>query len=91
MAVACAGRRKHLEADHGRSYQRAFAAQRSSAPGAPRQAVSGLESQEAAIISDGYRASLAPKEVKVKDEPYIIVAPQTRDRPQQLAPSVPKS
>jgi hypothetical protein len=52
--------------------------------------VDGLDSQEAAIISETYRTSLAPKDAKPKDEPILIVAPPSRDAPAKLMPSVPQ-
>lgn len=86
-AAGCGGRKQHLTPDHGKSYDAAFAAQR--AGGAPAEAVSGLDSQEAAIVSDGYRAGLAPKGQKAEEQPVLLVAPPARERPQPLAPSVP--
>jgi hypothetical protein len=62
------------------------------APAAKRtNSVEGLDSQEASIIAESYRRSLAPKDQKVQDEPVIIVAPPDRGTPRQaLAPSVPR-
>lgn len=86
---ACGGRKQHLTESYARSYDEAFTAQRGRAPGPVATAVTGLDSQEAAIISEAYRAGLFPKDVKPKEEPILYVAPPTRDRPQTLAPSVP--
>jgi peptidoglycan/xylan/chitin deacetylase (PgdA/CDA1 family) len=57
---------------------------------APAEAVIGLDSQEAAITADNYRAGLAPKGGTVEAEPTVIVAPPSREQPTRLAPSVPK-
>ena len=83
----CGWRKQHLTADHGKSYAAVLAAQ--SARSAPAEAVTGLDSQEAAIISEGYRSGLAPSGQKVKEQPVLLVAPPARERPQPLAPSVP--
>ena len=87
-ATGCGWRKQHLTADYGRSYANAFAVQRvTSERAAPAAAVTGLDSQEAAIISDTYRASLAPKGVAVTEQPVLMIAPQRpAGRP---APSVP--
>lgn len=86
-AVGCGWRKQHLSKDHGRSYDAVFAAQR--AGGKPTPAVTGLDSQEAAIVSGAYRAGLAPKGQKGAEQPVLLLAPSARERPQPLAPSVP--
>ena len=88
--AACGGRKQHLIEAYGSSYDPLFAAQRAKKDPAPAVAVTGLDSQEAAIISDDYRQRLAPKGHKVGEEPVILVAPPSRARPMPLAPSVPK-
>jgi hypothetical protein len=91
LAIAgCGGRKQHLDKHFAQSTVQAFAVQRLERSGAPAAAVTGLDSQEAAIISDAYRSRLAPKGVKVEEEPIILVAPPTRERRYPLAPSVPK-
>jgi len=89
---ACA--RAHLTETYGQSYSAFFALQ---APSRPKVLgpVSGLDSQEASIISGSYRKSIAPKDSQAKEQPLLIVAPPS---PQQggysgmtLPPSVPKS
>jgi hypothetical protein len=77
---------------HGLSYRAAFAQQQAVATGRkPVDPPPGLDSQEAAIIADGYRQSLAPKGQKAEQEPVILVAPQQQGgRAQQLQPSVPR-
>lgn len=89
LSAAC-GAGKPLIRDFRSSCDGAFAAQTARGGQAPVQAVTGLDSQEAAITSDNYRAGLAPKGKQVKEEPTVIVAPPSRERPMQLAPSVPK-
>jgi len=63
-------------------------------PGKVSQPVSGLDSQEAAIIAQTYRKSLAPKDAKTDDKPQVLLLQQDeRGRmtlPKALAPSVPK-
>ncbi len=84
----CGGNR-HLSRGYGVSRE-AFRAQRASPAPAPAPDVTGLDSQEAAIIADGYRRSLAPKGAKVEEEPVILLAPQKPVQRAPLAPSVPK-
>jgi hypothetical protein len=90
LTAGCGWRKQHLRADHGQSYDAAFSAQRARSERTPAAVVSGLDSQEAAIISDSYRASLAPRDRKVEEPPVVLVAPPSRERPPVLAPSVPK-
>jgi hypothetical protein len=55
--------------------------------------VSGLDSQEAAVISGAYLRSLAPKNAQVNEEPMLLVAPPAQGGgygSTKLAPSVPK-
>ena len=89
---ACAGR-PHLWEARGRSVEAQLALQRSPpAPGKRTGPVPGLDSQEASIIAEGYRRSLAPKGVKLEEEPMLIVAPPQQGQPRQVLPlpSVPK-
>jgi hypothetical protein len=89
LAAGCVGRKAHLIPGFGRSVDPAFAAQAPRrAPTAP--AVLGLDPQEASVVSQTYLNGLAPKGEQVKEEPMILVAPQTRDRLPQPAPSVPR-
>lgn len=88
LALACG--RAHLQGSTGKAYQAALTAQ---APpkATPKPAAPGLDPQDAEIIADGYRRSLAPKDVKVTEEPFVIVQPAGGYvRPTPLAPSVPK-
>jgi hypothetical protein len=90
VAVGVSGcRQRHLIRDYGDSFEKAFAVQQAR-PDKTAEAVSGLDSQEAAITADNYRSGLAPKDKEVKEEPTIIVAPPAQQRREQLAPSVPK-
>jgi hypothetical protein len=91
-ALGCGCARAHLTEKYGESYAAVFSEQ---APPRPKTVgpVSGLDSQEAAIISGSYRKSIAPKDTQVKDQPVLIVAPPTQQGGYgmtTLAPSVPK-
>ncbi len=89
---ACAGR-AHLWEARGSSVESQLALQRAPrATGKRAGPVPGLDSQEASIIAAGYRRSLAPKDVKVEEEPLLIVAPPQQGQPRQVLPlpSVPK-
>lgn len=88
LAAGCA-QQQHLTRGFGSSYDAAFAAQRA-ARAAPAQAVTGLDPQEASVIADGYRGSLAPAGTAVQPEPMILLAPNQRDGVAKPAPSVPK-
>ncbi|WP_242333430.1 MULTISPECIES: hypothetical protein [unclassified Anaeromyxobacter] len=93
LAAGCA--REHLTETHGRAMREIFVAQQAN-PGAPRvpapAALNGLDSQEATIIAETYRKSLAPKGEKVEEPQVLMLTPQTtRDRQRPLAPSVPPS
>ena len=87
--IGCA--RAHITPTYGESYSAAFA--RQSPTGAKvATPVSGLDSQEAAIISASYLRSLAPKTVQPKEEPILLVAPPAQGGGYgmtKLAPSVP--
>jgi hypothetical protein len=93
LLLACSGR-QHLWESRGAAYDRSFAAQKVQRPsGAKRtQPAAGLDSQEAAIIAESYRASLAPKGAKVDQQPVLIVSPQGQGQQQYALPppSVPK-
>lgn len=91
LSAGCGWRKQHLIENYGGAYDEVFAAQ----AGPPRpatKAVSGLDSQEAAIVADTYRKSLAPQGERARDEPVIILQPQQRNERRELPPpSVPKS
>jgi hypothetical protein len=78
IAVALTGcaSRAHLTETQGRSYHAFFQRQ------APPQAkisgpVSGLDSQEATIIAESYRRSLAPRQVaQQRPDQILLVGPQ---------------
>jgi hypothetical protein len=89
LAVSACSQR-HLTKDFGSSFHEAFQAQAAPRPGGPARAAGGLDSQEAAIVSQTYRTSLAPKDAKPKDQPVLIVAPPSQGGAQKLAPSVPQ-
>ena len=86
---ACGGRKVHLSNDFGRSVDSAFATQ-VAVREEPATAVRGLDPQEAALISEGYRARLAPPGARPDDSRMILVTPQDARGSQQLAPSVPR-
>ncbi len=90
-AAGCSGP-GHMTRAHGRAYGAYFQRQAASA-GAHAQAEKGLDSEEAAIVADAYRKSLAPKGTR-EDEgsQVLLVAPPPRggQRAAPLAPSVPK-
>jgi hypothetical protein len=92
IAVSLAGcASPHMSEDFGRSYAAAFAAQ-APIPREPKKAATGLDSQEAAIISGSYRKSLAPKDDERKDAPVLLLAPTGATNPlQALAPSIPST
>jgi hypothetical protein len=90
LALAACGGGKHLAKHHGESYQQAFAVQQERVAKPPAVAAVGLDAQEAAITTDNYRQTLAPKGGEAKEEPVLIVAPPSREQPQRPAPSVPK-
>lgn len=86
LAIGCS-----TPTGHGESLRAAMRAQTASPPKKQTGAIEGLDSQEAAIIADSYRRSLAPKGEKVADDSVILVAPSSASaRQQPLAPSVPK-
>jgi hypothetical protein len=93
IAVAGAGcewRKQHLTPGFGSSYDAAFRAQAPPRKGGPARPADGLDSQEAAIIAETYRTSLAPKDAKPRDEPILIVAPPSPNGAPKLMPSVPQ-
>lgn len=87
--AGCGWRQQHLSGDYGKSFDAIFAAQAVERQ-TPARAASGLDSQEASIIAQTYRKSLAPKEVSAKEQPILMVAPTREGQAQPLAPSVPK-
>jgi hypothetical protein len=79
LCIAGCASRNHLTAGHGRAYHEALARQAVN-PRAGTQPVAskGLDSQEAAVISQGYQASLAPKGEKAEQQPILLVAPSAQ-------------
>ncbi len=90
VLAGCGWRKAHLTDEFGRSYDAAFAAQTSDRP-VPATAVKGLDPQEAALISAGYRGRLAPPGAPPDQAAArtIIVAPQDANAA-PLPPSVPR-
>ena len=93
LAAGCASR-THMTETQGRSYRAAFQQQ------APTKAkisgpVSGLDSQEATIIADSYRRSLAPRAVAQQRQDQLLLIGQqpiggAAPSLMPVAPSVPK-
>lgn len=85
VTAGCGGR-QHLTPTHGRAYRQVIAAQTAN-PKAGTQArpASGLDSQEAAVISAAYRKNMTGKGERTDDQPMLILAPGV----QQGVPYVP--
>ncbi len=68
---------EHLTPSYGDAYKAAFATQASPAKTKHEQAERsvGLDPQEAAIIAEGYRESLAREGQHVEEQPVLLVAP----------------
>ncbi len=78
--------------DFGKANAAWLGSQRVNRDGAS-QAVSGLDSEEAAIIAKSYRRSLDPKGQKMDQRPQVMLLQQDergRTQANPLAPSVPK-
>lgn len=84
--------RAHLTETHGRSSRAVFAVQDASAGQARRAEIPpGLDSQEAGIIAESYRKSLAPKGTAVDEQPAVMILQEpSGPKPAPLAPSVPR-
>ncbi len=82
--------RAHITPTHGKVYAAAFA-QQSPAKAKVSGPVTGLDSQEGAIISEAYRRGLGAKGAAPKEEPQILLVapPQRGYGATKLAPSVP--
>lgn len=88
FAFAACGDRAHLTATHGKSYRAAF--ERSVAnPRAKAAPPRGLDSQEAAIVSETFRRGLAPRDQDPEDVPVLLVAPPGQAGAPRLPPSIP--
>lgn len=90
--TGCGWRKQHLIQGYGQSYDTAFAAQRERRDKAPAEAAIGLDAQEAAIISDGYRRGLAPSSAEgaIAQQPIILMSPEKSGQPYVPPPSVPR-
>jgi hypothetical protein len=86
VLAACAAR-PTMTQTQGRSYRAAFERQVAS-PQSHAQPPSGLDSQEAGIVAESYRKSLAPEGKETKEEPVLVITPQPKAGG-PLAPSVP--
>ncbi len=93
LLLASCGR-EHLWAARGRAYHTELARQQAPRPAGAKRAepVVGLDSQEAAIIAESYRQSLAPKGTKAPEQPVLLIAPQREGQGRVALPlsSVPK-
>jgi hypothetical protein len=84
--------RAHLTATHGRAYHEIFAAQDANPARKGSKSISGLDSQEAAIIAGNYRKALSPKvEAGSGSNQMLMVNPNRGgvNDSAQLAPSIP--
>jgi hypothetical protein len=89
MALAACSSRETITRMHGKSYRAAFERQVANAASKAKPPA-GLDSQEAAIVAESYRGSLAPTGTEVEEEPVLIVTPPRQQRTAPLAPSVPR-
>jgi hypothetical protein len=95
VAVTLAGcASEHLSGSYGKSNATSFSQQVVPSKSGPVAPVSGLDSQEAAIIAKGYRRSLAPKtgQAQGTDQSVLLVNqnPQPMDGGSYVPPpSVP--
>lgn len=85
---------EHLTEGYGESFRAALERQAIQPVGCAAEPVSGLDSQEAAIISDSYRRSLLPdgQSLDNGDDQLIYLAPRPRTNPgngMMPPPSVP--
>ncbi len=78
LLPACAAR-THLSPNHGRANHEAQARQAANPQAGERMATRGLDPQEAAVVAQAYRKSLAPKgDNTAGQEQMLIVAPSAR-------------
>jgi hypothetical protein len=94
LVLAGCGSSQYLTEGYGRSYRAALERQAARPADEPTaEAVPGLDSQEASIISASYRASLVARGQSVEEEPIVFVAPgKTGRTPYFLPPpSVPQA
>lgn len=83
----------HLTEGFGESYRTVYSRQAIRPPQQCAEPVTGLDSQEAAIISESYRRSLAPKGQSTDEEQSLIyMAPRLQGSQQKPLPppSVPQ-
>jgi hypothetical protein len=84
--------RAHLTATHGRAYHEIFAAQDANPARKGSKSISGLDSQEAAIIAGNYRRALSPKADTAASSSQMLMMNPNRggvNDSAQLAPSIP--
>ncbi len=90
IAAGCGG--SNLTPTHGRATRAFLERQRVTPFPEYKEAIEGLDAQESAIIAKSYRESLAPKGTRMDEEPEVLIVqqPKAMQRPEGLAPSVPK-
>jgi hypothetical protein len=89
LAQGCFSR-QHLTPTHGRSFRTTFAAQQVNPNGAEGRANKGLDSQEAALVTQTYRQSLVPKGTSQQDQPaMILLNPGAQNAPHMGTSSMP--
>ena len=88
LSAGCADR-NNLTASHGQSYRQALSRQAANPQAGQEGPSKGLDSQEAAVIANSYRTSLARKGEKPPQETLLMVAPPTRTVDNMPAASVP--
>jgi len=84
--------RAHLTATHGRAYHEIFAAQDANPARKGNKSISGLDSQEAAIVAGNYRRALSPKSDGAQGSNQLLMVNPNRggvNDSAQLAPSIP--
>ena len=79
LGVSGCAARTHLTESHGRAYRQALAQQAVNPRAGEKAPVNrGLDSQEAAVIAQNYRGSLAPEGGPTQKEQILIVSPSAQ-------------
>lgn len=90
VAVALAGcaDRSYLTPSHGRSFREMLARQTVNPGGSEGRALKGLDSQEAAQVTDVYRRQLGGGQGASAQQQILMFSPQTAAAPYVPPPSV---
>jgi hypothetical protein len=80
----------HLSQSQGVSFSATFARQVSASRPTDKGPVSGLDSQDAAIIAQTYHRSLAPRNTTPREQPILMVGPSSEPSAYVPPPSVPR-